>query len=412
MPRDRPPVLQSEVADAADDSQSKTIDAAWVHFREHPLCVKLEDMGLHCGHRVRKLKSDSGEAGRKLAELKRAVADRKADFQKQQASLGLTRQEARDLGYRRDNNRKKSPTPKRPRYGHPAAGDGTYNLSCFLFFCLSHALYDVVGKPGLPGVVSLLAGRRFASRIPMQFQEQVSGWLVGKRHCKHSIWASPTTEHARAHLASLEDPAQKLLFCLLVVSACNSRSVFDDWLRICVAAPSHGYNLRTLADEIYAVLARENVWPSTEKFPVSAGTHYRCELPSGPSAPERRARLWTKTVQLTLGYFAKLRGPLKCDAVHSSGLNALQSMMLMRYMDLDHDEVWTEWSRTYVPAGYTPSSFAVDLNHMLDADHALKAYVKEQLAGDWFDHFLSDVHVEHEACEFRKCIDGHSNNRE
>ena len=86
--------------------------------------------------------------------------------------------------------------------------------------------------------------------------------------------------------------------------------------------------------------------------------------------------------------------------------------MLMRYLNICHEEVWTDFSRTYVPVGYTPSSLAVKLNGLLDAAPVLKDHLRQHLPCAWWDHFLSDVHVEHEACEYRKCIDGRGKNRE
>ena len=38
--------------------------------------------------------------------------------------------------------------------------------------------------------------------------------------------------------------------------------------------------------------------------------------------------------------------------------------------------------------------------------------MRHHLGQNHWDHFLSDVHVEHEGCEFRKCVDNRGDNRE
>ena len=83
----------------------------------------LAKMGLKAGQRVRKLKPTDGPAGRLLMELKVAIAQRVNDLKRQDAQTQLPHAQAKQLGYKRNNNAD-LPKAKRQKYAYAVKGGG------------------------------------------------------------------------------------------------------------------------------------------------------------------------------------------------------------------------------------------------------------------------------------------------
>ena len=91
-------------------------------------------------------------------------------------------------------------------------------------------------------------------------------------------------------------------------------------------------------------------------------------------------------------------------------MSTLQSSMFCRYAQIPHEERWTAYSGKYVPKGCSPHSLGQRFrNRLRGGDTYALAELLQWAVGPEASHYLYEPdHVEHMACEFRKCKDGAS----
>ena len=82
-------------------------------------------------------------------------------------------------------------------------------------------------------------------------------------------------------------------------------------------------------------------------------------------------------------------------------------------MELPLQEVFTKYSSKYAPAGFTPESLGAECKKLVDKSEVLRGVVARVVDADpkigpWL---WTARHIEHAACECRKCQDGSGNKR-
>ena len=92
-------------------------------------------------------------------------------------------------------------------------------------------------------------------------------------------------------------------------------------------------------------------------------------------------------------------------------LGPLQVLCLMRLLDIEHNECWTDASGKYAPYGYTCESLAHYLQEFIERDSVLKRIVNDTVPNCQSSWLWTSDHIEHALCEYRKCMDNVGSNR-
>ena len=160
--------------------------------------------------------------------------------------------------------------------------------------------YDSLNRPGFENTTNQLAQ---VLGINAALNEKVQKWLIGKRHCTHHDKRSAATQTVESHLEALQTPEQKLLYVLLVVSACNHRSMYQAWFDIARQYSPNNFDAGGLRNEIFQCLGKVGWLASPKRYPVSAASAYECNLPRGSGT---LLRLRLKVAELTRVYMHSL----------------------------------------------------------------------------------------------------------
>ena len=139
------------------------------------------------------------------------------------------------------------------------------------FFSSAHAVYDSLPQPiDKETLNSHLDALNVLCGVDAAFKIKVGGWLLGKSHCRHHMMRSDATQQVLNLAAGLPCDDSRLLFFLLVVSACNHRDLYTRWADIARRASRRGFVLAEMQTEVNEALCSFNRWLAGPRtFPVS-----------------------------------------------------------------------------------------------------------------------------------------------
>ena len=105
------------------------------------------------------------------------------------------------------------PAPRRRRREYVGQGS---DIRGFLFFLVTHALFDSIPEASFPDVATNVAQHL---EIDRSVSIDTLAWIRGKYHCRYHPKRSDATQVVETYLARLPSLKQKQLLTLLVVSA-------------------------------------------------------------------------------------------------------------------------------------------------------------------------------------------------
>ena len=240
-------------------------------------------------------------------------------------------------------------------------------------------------------------------------------WMHERRHCRYNWRRSDATQIVQKLLSHLKQPVQRYLFLTLIVCACNHRRCYFRWFQIAHALPLRPrseFRMEEIIYEVEDVLFSESWLAMPREYPVSSATAYRVGLSNlPPDKADRHATLIRRVTLRVLQIFMDIWDALP-DLSRSDDwkrqMSTLQISMFCRYAQIPCEERWTRYSKKYVPKGYTPSSLGT---YFLDRicfgnSYPLAELLQWSVGVEESQHIYGPDHMEHMACEFRKCKDG------
>ena len=389
---------------------AKTIQGAWDLFNKDHTIVTLEACGLRNSDRVARSKP--------VLALKQAIKRRKLDGEERVKKMhGCARKDLRNAGFKFANatySPSASSTACRSRApaGTAARAETSYPETKFLYFLIDHMVCDSVPLPTWHNVM-----RSVASELNMEaaYCTKVERWMLGKRHCRYADWRSDATKTVLTYVQQLEGCTRKLLFVLLVVSACNHRDTFHRFYELAAKLPEETPDLKLLRLDILAAIGDQGWLAQPRRYPVSAATAYNCGLPKHERS---HARLREKVADLTMSkcvYFSKRLRATNTQSLSAHDvrealdlcdvLGGLQSACFMRYLGLPFAEQFTAYSGKYMPVASTPTSIGDSLRLRVAGSSVLTGVVGSCVPAEERSHLWQGRHIEHGACEWRKMLD-------
>ena len=232
------------------DAQESKMSQAWGKFKNDPTIMSLHGCGIQNSDKI--VKSEAYKS------LKEAMKLRKLDAQERRKKMaGCSRQELRALGHSFDDHAYTSPVVPSPstrwlKSTVVVPKSTEYSMEQFLYFLLCHMIYDSVERETWEIIMKDVAEEL---GIDKSYCTKVEMWMVGKRHCRFSDWRSDATDKIHFLVDQLPSFPQQILFVVLVVSACNHRSVYVSFFNIASTYSPDTTDLKTLKLQILSVIS-------------------------------------------------------------------------------------------------------------------------------------------------------------